>query len=170
MTFDAVRTAVLAWIKNSAPGITTYYRSMPSRIDAKKVFQGLGSGNGAAAIVHIAQSEEHREAITRLSWKRVTYSVEVYVLYRQIPTGRKPGFEDPAEEGQQKIDGIIDALKARLHLDPTLGGTVFSAGEGGEQRAPDLHTVAGIPILDEEGTAIHTWTQLHMIVTEFIRA
>lgn len=170
MGYDNVRGAITTWLQRSIADLRVIFRSVPIRIDAKQVFStGAGADHGFVAVVHIPDSEEHLETVPRVGggWKRITYKPEIYLLFRQSPTTVKAGDRDPIERGQRTLDNAVDAVKARLRQDPTLGNRVFSAGLGGEQQEADLRVIAGIPIVDDG--AVHTWTRIDTVVTEWLQ-
>jgi hypothetical protein len=79
-----------------------------------------GRGRGAVMCVHIGQTKETRHSTGGIF--KVPYAIQLYVWHLSlVPT---------VQDAQADRDDLVEAIIARIHADPTLGGTVVQAGEG----------------------------------------
>lgn len=157
----AVRTAVKNFLQPPAvAGLNKLYRSMPKVIDAKDYTTGQAAGtkNGAVGVVHIRRDFEERRAVGGATGgkKFVSHFIELNLFFRSI--------EPTIEAATDAFDLLMDATKARLHADRTLGDptNVFQAGE------QQLETEAGEAEL--EGDTIFIWGVVRFIVNQLIDA
>ncbi|WP_030237905.1 hypothetical protein [Streptomyces sp. NRRL S-350] len=89
-----------------------YYRGMPP-----------GTRTGCQIVITIPDQSEYRETVgpEGVGLMRVLYTVELNVFIRSEC--------EYAEDAQDDVYALRDALLARLRSDHTLGGCVFQAGE-----------------------------------------
>jgi len=135
----AVRQALAAWIAPPAvAGLATVFTAEPRQSRDQDYFSGLPAGTVTGAMAFCAiesQAELRREVGGPTSGvKQVTYAAVVVIRC----LSRQPD----AENAHADIEGIIEALLARLRASRTLGtvdGTVFQAGEGNGLGSADLH-------------------------------
>lgn len=171
MSRKSVRNAVAAYFAPPViPGLNTVFRAPVREVEGQQFFTGQGGDqSGAVAYVAVAYETDHRMSVPRVTGiKRATYRVALSILFRSTLVDTKDGDSDPLEAVQDACDDIIDAIKARLRADATLGGTVFSAGEGGERGADDIEITSFLPRLI--GNTTMQWTVLYFVVTEIITA
>jgi hypothetical protein len=109
----------------TVPGVGVVRRAWAKRDEHEDYFQGLpaASRTGCQIVVHIPSDRETRKAVggATSGIKRDAFIVELHCYIRS----RTPH----AEEAQDDVYALRDALKARLRQDRTLGGAVFQAGE-----------------------------------------
>ena len=139
MSRQSVRDAVAAWLGGTAdPVISCRYTggpttpllgavySSPPRVMPDADFtagQGDGVLTGAAAVIRILREDEQRMAgawQTGIKRKGYEVAIDVYVLSRQ----------ELAEDAMADADTVFDAVADRVRSNPTLGGALFSVGEG----------------------------------------
>lgn len=157
----AVRTAVKNFFQPPAvAGLNKVHRAQPKIIDGKDYTAGqpAGTKNGAVGTIHIRRDFEERRAVGGAAGgkKFVTHLVELNLFFRSI--------EPTIEAATDAFDLLMDATKARLHADRTLGDptNVFQAGE------QQLETEAGEAEL--EGDTIFIWGVVRFIVNQVIDA
>jgi hypothetical protein len=92
-----------------------------TRIEDFEYTDGLSPdrGRGALACVHIAEYTEKR--LTLGGFMDVPYEISLYLFHLSV--------RPPAEDAQQDLDDLIQAVIDRMRADPTLGGAVTQAGE-----------------------------------------
>lgn len=101
------------------------YATPPQKFSAEDLRLGVpvGTPGGAVATIRLDKAKESRVAGSRgAGIKRIAYDaiLDVYHHYLLEDTGL----------ATEDLDVLLDAIVARLRADPTLAGTVFSAGEG----------------------------------------
>lgn len=175
MSRKSVRNAVAAYFGPTSsgptiPGLNTVFRAPVRQVDGQQFFTGQGGDqSGAVAYVAVAQETDHRMSVPRVTGlKRATYRVALSILFKSFIADTKDGDSDPLEAVQDDLDDIVDAVKDHLRADATLGGTVFSAGEGGERGADDIEITSFLPRL--VGNTTMQWVVLYFTVTEIITA
>lgn len=148
--------------------LNTVTRGMKVVTDGADFFASPGEQMGAAAYMHLEQDREHRKAVggATSGKKRVVHHVGLVVLFKSLQQEPGAGEVDPGEVAVDAHDILIEAIKTRLRSDRTLGGTVFSAGEGAELGADDIEIHSDLPRL--VGTEIHIWTVVRFVVCEWI--
>lgn len=106
-------------------GIGVVRRAFAKRDDHAEFFNGQGAGarTGCSMIVTIYRQQEFRIALggEHGGWKQRNFDVELACFIRS----RTPH----AEDAQDDVYDLQDALLEWLRLDRTLGGAVFQAGE-----------------------------------------
>ncbi len=107
---DGVGVVRRAWAKRDNHG--DYFNGMPP-----------GTRTGSQIVVHIGHQRETRKCVGGATdgVKRVAYTVVLHCYIRSNTPF--------AEEAQDDVYALRDALVARLRQDRTLGGAVFQAGE-----------------------------------------
>lgn len=141
------------------PGVGTVYVGFNTETDQADMLAGLpaGTANGALIQIDITDDTEVREAMGGATdgWKRITYRTLVRVFGRSI--------EEHVEIALTNFDDVLEAIKARIRADRTLGGAVFQAGEG----VYGIQTQSAIPQINEG--VIELYAQLTLNVVEHIR-
>lgn len=121
-TYDPIRRL---YVTSPVPGVGVVGRSWPKRDDHAEFFNNMppGTRTGSRITVYIPKQTEYREAFGGATGgvKRVLYWVQLCCYLRS----RTPH----AEDAQDDMYALRDALVAYLRLDRTLGGAVFQAGE-----------------------------------------
>lgn len=106
-------------------GIGAVRRAWAKRDDHAAYFTGMppGTRTGCQMVVHIGRQSEERKALggEHSGMKRVTYEIELLCFIRSNTPH--------AEEAQDDVYALKDAIVAWMRLDRTLGGAVFQAGE-----------------------------------------
>jgi hypothetical protein len=140
-------------------GVGTVYVGFNAETDQADMLAGLGAGakNGALLQVDITHDQEVREAMGGATdgWKRITYRTLIRVFGRSI--------EEHVEIAVTNFDDVLEAIKARIRTDRTLGSTVFQAGEG----VQGIQTENAVPVINEG--VIELYAQLTLNVVEHIR-
>jgi hypothetical protein len=107
------------------PGVGVVGRTWPKRDDHADFFANMppGTRTGTRIVVYIPRQQEFREAFGGATggMKRVLYSVQLCCYLRS--------HTPHAEEAQDDMYALRDALASYTRLDRTLGGAVFQAGE-----------------------------------------
>jgi hypothetical protein len=163
MSRASVRDAVVNWFSPpNVAGLNLVTRSKTKLVQGQEFFASTGAGSGAVAFIYFEGKREHRRSIggPKSGWKRAVYKVGLVVLFRS----NKPKMEDASDDH----DALMDAIEARLRSDRTLGGAVFSAGEGAELGQDDIETVSDLPKL--VGQETHIWGVLRFEVAEWIQS
>lgn len=106
-------------------GVGVVRRGWPKRDDHADYFHNMPAGarTGCQMVVHIPRDEESRRALggEHSGIKGVVYDVDLHCFIRS----RTPH----AEDAQDDVYALRDAIKDQLRADRTLGGAVFQAGE-----------------------------------------
>lgn len=130
------------------PGVGVVRRAFAKRDDHADYFNGMppGTRTGCAIVVTIYQSREFRIALggEHGGKKQKNYSVELACFVRS----RTPH----AEDAQDDVYALQDALVERLREDRTLGGAVFQAGEAIERGDGTIGFAYGQPETKNELT------------------
>lgn len=174
-----VRLAVKNWFAGTAAiapgntpiaGLNKVYRAMPRVIDGADYFTGAGGDqHGAQAYVHIEHDIEHRTAHPRVTGKKdVFYDVALVIIFASTSADVTAGESDPGEAAMDAYDAVLELCRLRLRADPTLGGAVFSAGEGNELGIDDIDILSDLPRLDNQLWI--TWNAMRFKVKEKITA
>lgn len=106
-------------------GVGVVRRAWPKRDDHADYFHGMppGTRTGSQIVVFIPRSSEVRFAVggAQGGMKNVVYDVQLCCYIRSNTPH--------AEDAQDDVYTLRDALVARLRADRTLGGACFEAGE-----------------------------------------
>lgn len=155
MSRAEVRSAVANFFAPPAvAGLNTVYRSEPKIIQGQDFFAGAaaGIGTGAVGVVHIERESEQRRALggATSGKKRIDYDVAMIIRFRSDLVSGTAAMD--------AYDTMIDGIKTRLRSDRQLNaaGTIFSAGEAGEQGGSDIEIISDLPV--KEGQVVHIWT------------
>jgi hypothetical protein len=109
----------------TVPGVGVVARSWAKRDDHAKYWNGMppGTRTGCLVVVWIPHQHEYRAAFggEHSGLKRVVYQVELACYLRTRSAH--------AEDAQDDLYALRDALLAQLRADRTLGDSVFQAGE-----------------------------------------
>lgn len=107
------------------PGVGVVRRAWAKRDDHNDYTLGMakGTATGCQIIVHIARTSEARFALGGAYSGRKNVLYEVHLLCYVRST------HPHAEDAQDDIHDLADAIVAHLRADRTLGGAVFEAGE-----------------------------------------
>jgi hypothetical protein len=174
---STVRAGIATWIDQGAiVGLNKLRRSEPINFWGPE-FIPDGDLSGSVAYVHIDVESEHRisgpaqqpgvSPPSGAGWKEVTYSAALVIMFRSVRQDEN-GEDDPGELAMDDFDDQIEAIKARVRSDNTLGGVVFSAGEGGARGQDDMTVRADMPVRSK-GT-VHIKAVIEFVVTEWIQA
>jgi hypothetical protein len=86
--------------------------------------QAAGRGMGAYMAVEMPEDNEIRRAIPAITGrKRITYDVNLHCYHL--------AHMKHAEDAEADVNGLIEAIKAAIHADVTLGAICYQAGENG---------------------------------------
>ncbi|MEE1838210.1 hypothetical protein [Streptomyces sp. SP17KL33] len=106
-------------------GVGVVRRAWAKRDDHAEYFHGMqpGARTGCQIVVYIARSSESRFAVAGATGghKNVVYEVQLCCYLRSNTPY--------AEDAQDDVYALRDALVEHLRADRTLGGAVFQAGE-----------------------------------------
>lgn len=118
---EATRT----YRSSPVPGVGVVRRAWAKRDDHADYFHGMppGTRSGCQIVVYIPRSTESRFALggAHGGHKNVIYEVQLACYIRSRATN--------AEDAQDDVHALRDALVEHLRADRTLGGAVFEAGE-----------------------------------------
>ena len=143
-----IRDAVATWFAPpNVAGLNKVFTGMPKEIVEQEFFTSVAAGTPSAAIAYVDITNDKEERIAT-GYKRLTASTWLVVKFMSN--------RDKSEDAIADHDALVDAIKARLRGPDgrTLGGKVFSAGEGDQLGAPDVEVDGGSPTLVEETTWI----------------
>lgn len=157
MSRASVRAGIVSFLSTpQIAGLAQVYPSYPGQLGEQALGLSAGNGSGAYAIVDLGDDSEVRIAVGGLTAgiKHVTYKVMIGLFFASFK---------PALQAMADYDTLLDALKARIRSDRTLGGSVWQAGEG----AGDLHTAADVPRANAKG-GLTIWSALSVDVIEEI--
>jgi hypothetical protein len=114
-------------------GVGVVRRAFAKRDDHGDYFHGMSPGTrtGSVMVVTIYRSHEFRVALggEHGGMKQRNFEIELGLFIRS----RTPY----AEDAQDDVYALQDALVEHIRADRTLGGAVFQAGEHIERSAPD---------------------------------
>lgn len=106
-------------------GVGVVRRAWAKRDDHADYYLGMppGTRTGCQIVVFIPRQSEHRIAVggEHNGMKQITYEVVLNCFIRSACSY--------AEDAQDDVHALRDALIAHMRLDRTLGGAVFQAGE-----------------------------------------
>lgn len=106
-------------------GLGVVRRAFPKRDDHQDYFNGqtAGARTGCMMVVYIPRSTETRFALggAYSGQKNVIYEVQLACFIRSRA--------EYAEDAQDDVYALRDALVEHMHADRTLGGACFEAGE-----------------------------------------
>jgi hypothetical protein len=133
-------------------GLSVVRRATPKRDDFQEyvVGQPPGTMTGAIMLVWIPTTHDHRAALPAVSGRReVFYGIELHNFIWS-----KASF---AEDCQDFVYQLEDAIKAKIRTDPTLGSGgfeagAFHAGEGPAGGIGDIDTEYQQGAMKNEGT------------------
>jgi hypothetical protein len=118
-------TETRTYRSSPVPMVGTVRRAWAKDDNHAEYFHGQGDGarTGCQIVVHIPRNNERRIALggEHNGMKQCTYEVQFLCYIRS----RTPY----AEDAQDDVYALRDALVEHLRLDRTLGGAVFQAGE-----------------------------------------
>jgi hypothetical protein len=196
MSLATVRGAIAAYLNfgtgtqtqdAAIPGLNKVFRAQPTFIDPTQWWilpPELGAGT--VGYLHLAKVDEDRIAFPAVEGqKMVGYIVVLVLIYRyQIPSGTQA----TPYEGDEWIDGqdeTVEAIKAWIRKDPTLGTAQTTQGTGvpgviygqypgaiweAGQDKGDLSMTADPPVRDEEGGEVLSFQILEFHAYEVITA
>jgi hypothetical protein len=146
----AIRTAVAAYFAPPAvAGLAQMTRAKPRNVKSGAFGISATQRYGAIGWVYLEGEHEYRmSAPSGAGQKMVTYGVGLRVDFRSELSDTATAID--------AYDDIIEAIKAHLRADPTLGtgpnGVVFQAGEGDLASAPDIEVISDLPQESEQTT------------------
>lgn len=154
----AVRQAIRDFIAET-PGISNAFRDEPHYVSNDAWYTEDGT-HGTVAYVHLDQESETRLVITGFpdAGQQITYTIGIVVLYEYLI----PDDEVSADQWVEGLDDVLDALKARLRSDPSMGAPnlIFN----GAQSADSLSISRDLPRKD--GGYVRSWNVLQFQVFE----
>lgn len=149
---------------STVPGVGVVRRAWAKRDNHADYFQGLpaASRTGCQIVVFIPHQHETRKAVggATSGLKRAAYVVEMHCYIRS----RTPH----AEDAQDDVYALRDALVQRLREDRTLGGAVFQAGEAIEGESDWIEFEYGQPETKDELTK--SYLLMRFGATEYVQA
>jgi hypothetical protein len=175
-----VRAAVKSYFSgNAVTGIAKWFRDEPWIIQPATFALAANGGWGAVGFIHLDTAEENRETfggangVTPTGSKAVKHTVSLVIQYQYlIPPALPAGVDEDAWVGP--LDNIIDAVKALIRADPTLGTsalqpnpTINWAGQSW-QGAPDIRQTRDLPTRDPQGSKILSWNRIEFDLIEYI--
>ena len=172
MSRASVRAGIAAFLSPpNVAGLNEVYPSLPVVQPGEMFFSQPGQKSGAAAFIFIEHERERRMSLPAYrANKMVVYEVAVVVNFFWITAGGVGGMaQDPGVQAMEAYDSIVDALKARIRSDLTMGGTFFSAGDGAELGQDDLQLDSDLPVL-VDGSNIGIRASLRITGSEVIQA
>lgn len=124
--------------------------------------QGDGARTGSQIVVHIPRNNERRIAVAgeHGGMKQCTYEVQCLCYIRSRTAY--------AEDAQDDVYALRDALVEWMRLDRTLGGAVFQAGEHVDGGQAGIDFVYGQPETKAEATK--SFMQMTFTAVEFVNA
>lgn len=128
-------------------GVGIVRRAFAKRDDHADYYHGMPAGarTGCVVIVTIYQQTVFRYALGgQHGMKQRNYGVELACFIRSRTAH--------AEDAQDDVYALQDALLDRLNADPTLGGAVFQAGEHIDQGDSTIRIAYGQPETKAEVT------------------
>lgn len=140
-------------------------------LDEPWIIQGanwnVDAGWGAVGFIHLDTSKESRLTLGAAigGSKRVEHTVGLVIQYQYlIPDTLPDGVDEDAWVGP--FDQIIDAVKARIHSDPTLGSPsiIFQGGQDND----DIRVSRDLPQKDIGKVIVFAVVEFN--VTEIIQA
>lgn len=161
MSRASVRAAVANWFAAPAIlGLNKVSTSQPKLAYPSEAFFGPNDPSGAVGFVFIEREEEMRRALggPHGGTKELIYEVGLVIEFRST--------HPLAEDAMDDYDSIIDLIKVRLRSDRTLGGQVFSAGEGNVLNGRDIEVLSDLPQIMDDTT--HIWSAVRFHVLDFI--
>lgn len=148
-------------------GLATTRTSMPREIPDSDFGRGLTPPfySSATLIVQIGREVEQRISYggtaPNRGQRRIDYTIDLVVVHRSL--------RPDAETAQADFDATVDSLAARLRADPTLGGTVWQAGENtGSTGGASITTDFGEYAVDKGG-ALTCTAVVRFTATEWIQ-
>lgn len=164
----------------SAPpitGVQKWYRDEPTFAAGETWDLRANNGWGAVGWTHITDESEERLTLgaqtptaAAAGQKKITYRVGIVVQFQWlVPSGTT---QDSADAYIDPLDGLIEAIKARLRSDPKAGTGPGLAGVIFEQSQDpgDLHVARDLPKLAKGGGKVIAWQLIETTVTEIITA
>lgn len=126
------RATVRAQIANyfappNVAGLSTLFRSRPSRIPGQAWNLSAGAGSGAVMVIHMPGSEEKRLTLgpPNAAQKFDVHEIALELMFQSVKLD--------AQAAQDDLDALVDAFKVRFRADRTLGSTsgvpIWQAGE-----------------------------------------
>ena len=168
MSAATVRSAISTFLASPPiPGVTKQFRAVPWYIDGANWNLADNLGNGAVICLHLADDDETRESGGQvIGLKDTNYVAFLVVLYQYlIPSGTQvPQYQ--GDEYIDPLDAAIEAIKERLHSDPSMGNPAVIKTSGQEPR--DLHVERSLPI--RRPGKLLAWNTIRFSVTEVIQA
>ena len=173
MSYDTVRAALASFLTAAnIPGVAKVYQSEPWYSPGETLDLAALGGSGAFVWIEMGEADEERWAVpasypgyTGSGIKAVHYPVSLIVEYQYLIPQQT--FPPVAPDGWVTSEGaILQALKDRIHSDPTLGAptVVFQAA----QEPGALKTSPDAPVF-EPGKVLST-REITFRITEVVQA
>lgn len=176
MTIQSVLTGICTYLGGPYDPPTHTYRTSPisgvgvvrrgwaKRDDHVDYFTNMppAARTGCQMVVHISHDVEMRRAVggAHSGMKEIVYDVDLHCFIRS----RTPH----AEDAQDDVYALRDAIKDQLRADRTLGGAVFQAGEYVDHGHGQIVCSFGQPETKAELTKSYLLVQFQ--ATEFVFA
>ncbi|WP_329330726.1 hypothetical protein OIU81_02815 [Streptomyces sp. NBC_01454] len=148
----------------AAAGVGVVRRAWAKRDDHNDYFHGQDDGarTGCQIVVFIPRHHEERIALggAHSGMKQITYEVQVLCYLRS-----KTAY---AEDAQDDVYALRDALVEHMRLDRTLGGAVFQAGEHVDSGQAGIDFRYGQPETKAELTK--SFLEMSFAAIEFVNA
>lgn len=145
-------------------GVGVVRRAWAKRDDHQDYFWGQGAGarTGCQIVVFIPHRHEFRKALggEHNGQKQINYQVTLNCYIRSRA--------EYAEDAQDDVQALEDALGEWMHLDRTLGGAVFQAGEYAEDGLNGIDFKYGQPETKAELTK--SFLEMSFTAIEFVNA
>lgn len=172
---QSVRAALVDWF--SPPGVaqlTKVFAGMPVWASGDTWEFDVSGTWAAIAYVHLAEDSEQRIGLggPQSGEKMITYRVGIVLLGKYLVPNPVP-LDADSSEWVTYADGLVDAVKARIRADRTLGTNgqvIWQAGEGEGVNTPDIVVQSDIPTLDPDGGVLHIWQAMTFTLYEVITA
>ena len=160
MSRSTVRHAVYNYLSGKSIANVTFYPA------ASKTYPppDTATPTNVASFPFIAGQNEKRLGMGK---KQITYTVTLELLGFSI--------QPAAEDGQDDVDALYEAVLDVIRQDPTLGTSggsnpIFQAGEGNGLGSADLNLRQELPMTSTDETGVHFWAHLDITALEIINA
>lgn len=154
MSLATVRAGVVAWLQApNVTGLAKVYEATPKIITGGETSTGAGTGVQCFAVVAVTPTKRTRITTGLGGWKRNDYDVRLEVKLTSM--------QGTVDQAQDALDAVVQNIIARISSDPTLGGTVWQAGE----RPNGIEFTQGRPQL--VGDVVNLWADVSFQATDW---
>lgn len=160
MAIQTVLNGIATYLGGAYDSTTRTYRSSPitgvgvvrrawaKRDDHNDYYHGMqpGTRSGSQIVIHIPDQMEMQETLgpENVAMKRVIYTVDLNVFVRSEC--------EYAEDAQDDVYALRDAVLTRLRTDRTLGGAVYQSGIAVQGGSDAITVRYGQPVSNAELT------------------